>query len=96
MNDECIAKAVLIALNTEPVGAAYDSVYGGETLLNRALIAMSKAGIRLVKIICADGQRKKMELLIHSVRKRIALEYEVSELRQKTELFIYLVFLVWD
>lgn len=81
MMSECTAKAVLIALNTEPVGATYDSVYGGETLLNRALIAMSKAGIRLVKIICTDGQREKIELMINSVRKRITLKYEVSELR---------------
>lgn len=81
MMNECITKAVLIALNTEPIGATYDSVYGGETLLNRALIAMSKAGVRLVKIICTDGQRKKIELMINSVRKRITLEYEVSELR---------------
>lgn len=81
MMDECIAKAVLIAVDAEPVGAAYDSVYGGETLVNRALIAMSKAGIRLVKIICTDGRREEIEFMITSVRKRIALEYEVSELR---------------
>src|SRR5574337_1076568 len=81
MMNECITQAVLIALNIESVGATYDSVYGGETLLNRALIAMSKAGIRTVKIICVDGQRKKIELMITSVRKRIALEYDVSELR---------------
>ncbi len=81
MMNDLIAKAVLIALNTEPVGAAYDSVYGGETLLNRTLIAMSKAGIRLVQIICADGQREQSEFMINSVRKRIALEYRVSELK---------------
>ncbi|MDE2058363.1 MAG: CDP-alcohol phosphatidyltransferase family protein [candidate division NC10 bacterium] len=79
--NECITQAVLIALNAGPVGATYDSVYGGETLLNRALIAMSKAGIRLAKIICSDGQREQIESIINSVRKRIALEYEVSELR---------------
>src|SRR5574337_1555506 len=81
MMSKYITQAVLIALNTEPVGATYDSVYGDETLLNPALIAMSKAGIPTVKIICVDGQRKKIELMITSVRKRIALEYDVSELR---------------
>lgn len=81
MMSDFIANAVLIALDTKPAGATYDSVYGGETLLNRTLIAMSKAGIRLVKIICAEGQREKIELMINSVQKRIALEYEVSELR---------------
>ena len=78
--DEFIAKAVLIALNTEPAGAAYDSVYGGETLLNRALIALSKSDIRVVKIICHNSQREKIALMIDSVRKRISLECEISEL----------------
>ncbi len=69
--DEFIAKAVLIALNTEPADAAYDSVYGGETLLNRALIALSKSDIRVVKIICHDSQREKIALMIDSVPKLI-------------------------
>src|SRR5574337_698243 len=81
MMNEFITNAVLIALDTKPASATYDSVYGGETLLNRALIAMSKTGIRQVRIICTDGQREKIEIMIHSVRKRIALEYKVSELK---------------
>jgi hypothetical protein len=55
--NEGIAKAVLIAVNAEPAKAAYHSAYGGETLLNRALIALSKSGVRSGKIICRDGQR---------------------------------------
>jgi len=74
-------RAVLIALNTEPAGARYDSVYGGETLLNRALIAMSKSGIRVVHVVCAEGRREAIECMIDSVRKRITLDYEVAELR---------------
>lgn len=77
---ESITKAVLLALNTAPAGAAYDVIHGGETLLNRALIALSKAGVRCVKIICAEGQREKIELLLGVVRKRLVLEYEVLEL----------------
>jgi len=79
MNDR-IAKAVLIAVGTKLAGATYDSVYGGETLLNRALIALSKAGIHSVKIICRDGQREKITSMIDSVRKRLSLEYEIWQL----------------
>src|SRR5262245_52566687 len=81
MMNELLSKTVLIALNTEPSGVAYDSVYGGETLLNRALIAMSKSGIRFVKVICRDGQQKKIAVMVNSVRKRIVLEYEILELK---------------
>src|SRR5882724_443741 len=78
--NEGIAKAVLIAVNVEPVKAAYHSTYGGETLLNRALIALSKAGVQSVKIICRDGQREKIASMIDSVRKRLSLEYEILPL----------------
>src|SRR5215510_10015385 len=79
--NEGIAKTVLIAVNMEPAEVAYDSVYGGETLLNRALIALSKSGMRSVKIICRDGQREKIASMIDSVRERISLEYEILELK---------------
>jgi hypothetical protein len=39
-----ITKAVLLALDTSPSEAKYDAVYGGEPLLIRALVALSKAG----------------------------------------------------
>ena len=81
MMNELISQAVLLALNTEPAGAAYDSVYGGETLLNRALLALSKSGVRFVKIICREGQRRKIASMVNRVRKRISLEYEISELK---------------
>jgi len=81
MMAEFISRAVLLALNTESTGATYDAVYGGETLLNRALIALSKSDIRFAQIICHDGQRTKIESMINSVRKRILLEYEIGELK---------------
>jgi len=77
---EFITKAVLITFNTEPTKAAYDSVYGGETLLNRALIALSKSGIQIVKIICHEGQREKIAAMIEAVRSRITLDYEILPL----------------
>jgi phosphatidylglycerophosphate synthase len=73
-----ITKAVLLALNTEPSGAKYDAVYGGEPLLIRALVALSKAGIRSARIICHEGHREKIAALIGRARTRIALDYDIS------------------
>ncbi|MGN6734885.1 MAG: hypothetical protein ACTHMB_23390, partial [Candidatus Binatia bacterium] len=73
-----IPKAVLLALNTEPSGAQYDAVYGGEPLLIRALVALSKAGIRSARIICHEGHREKIAALIGRARTRIALDYDIS------------------
>jgi hypothetical protein len=39
-----ITRAVLLAVNTVPTKATYDAVYGGEPLMTRALVALSKAG----------------------------------------------------
>jgi phosphatidylglycerophosphate synthase len=73
-----ITKAVLLALDTAPSEAKYDAVYGGETLLTRALVALSKAGIRSARIICHEGHREKIAALIGTARARIALEYDIS------------------
>ena len=79
MAAEFVSKAVLLALHTEATGAPYNGVYGGETLLNRALIALSKSGVRSVKIICRSGQREKIELMIQAIRHRVSCEYEIVE-----------------
>ena len=76
-----ITKAVLLALSTEPSGAKYDAVYGGEPLLIRALVALSKAGMRSARIICQEGQREKIAALIARARTRIALSYDISTIR---------------
>jgi phosphatidylglycerophosphate synthase len=76
-----ITRAVLLAVNTAPAEATYDAVYGGETLLIRALVALSKAGIRSVKIICHEGHREKVAALIVTARTRFALDYEISSIR---------------
>src|SRR5262245_26718858 len=85
MSHEPVSKAVLVAFSTEAAGATYDCLYGGETLLNRALIALSKSGVRSVKIICHGGQREKIAALIATIRHRVSCEYEIVEL-QATEL----------
>ena len=72
-----ITKAVLLALDTEPSEAKYDAVYGGEPLLTRALIALSRAGIRSVCIVCHQEQREKVAALIGTARTRLALNYDI-------------------
>lgn len=74
-----VTHALLLAFNAESTGVAYDAVYGGETLLNRALIALSKSGVRQIGIVCAEGQRARLETLIATVRHRLALAYEIVE-----------------
>ena len=59
-----ITRAVLLAATTAPTKATYDAVYGGEPLLTRALVALSKAGIRSVWIICHEEYREKIVALI--------------------------------
>ena len=66
-----ITRAVLLAVNTAPTRATYDAVYGGEPLLNRALVALSKTGIRSVWIICHEGHREKIAALIGTARTRV-------------------------
>lgn len=73
-----ITRAVLLAVNTDPTRATYDAVYGGEPLLTRALVALSKAGIRSVGIICHEGHREKIAALIGTARTRVALDYDIS------------------
>ena len=73
-----ITKAVLLAVNTAPTEATYDAVYGGEPLLTRALVALSKTGIRSVWIICHEGHREKIAALIRTARTRLALDYDIS------------------
>src|SRR3954453_24083586 len=76
-----ITSAVLLALNTAPGEATYDAVYGGEALLNRALVALSKAGIQSASIICHEAHREKIAALIQTARTRIALDYKIYQIR---------------
>ena len=76
-----ITRAVLSAVNTAPTTATYDAVYGGETLLTRALVALSKAGIRSVWIVCHEEHREKIDVLVGTVRTRVALDYDISPIR---------------
>jgi phosphatidylglycerophosphate synthase len=70
-----------LAVNTTPAKATYNTVYGGESLLIRALVALSKAGIQSVRIICQEGDREKIAALIGTARTRIALDYDICPIR---------------
>jgi phosphatidylglycerophosphate synthase len=76
-----IKSAVLLAVNTDPTKATYDAVYGGEPLLTRALVALSKAGIRSAWIICHEEDREKIAALIGKARTRLALDYSICPIR---------------
>src|SRR5262245_13164753 len=76
-----VTKAVLLAVNTAPTEAKYDAVYGGEPLLIRALVALSKTGIRSAQIICHEGHREKIAALIGTARTRLTLTYDISPIR---------------
>jgi len=76
-----ITKAVVLAVNTAPAKATYDAVYGGEPLLIRALVALSKAGIRSVCIVCLEGHGGKIARLIEAARTRVTLDYDISSIR---------------
>ena len=76
-----ISRAVLLALDTAPGKATYDAVYGGEALLNRALVALSKAGIQSARIICHEAHREKIAALIGKVRSRLALDCDISPIQ---------------
>ena len=73
---EMITRALLITVN-----AAYGAVYGGETLVNRALIALSKSGVRSATIVCQAGEREKITALIHHVAHRLLLRFDIVEKR---------------
>jgi phosphatidylglycerophosphate synthase len=81
MGGATITRAVLLALNTAHTKATYDAVYGGEPLLTRALVALSKTGIRSVWIVCREGHREKIAALIGTARTRVLLDYDICPIR---------------
>ena len=55
-------------------------LFGGETLLGRSLIALSKSGIESATILCRDGVRETLEDLISKVNpRRITLSIKIHE-----------------
>ena len=82
MNTPQIRNAVLLVLNTHDGNSGYETLYGGETLLNRSLVAMSKSGLQKIMIITNKGYKDKLDTMIRQVKHRLTLDYEVMELNQ--------------
>ncbi len=78
MSAQKINNAVIIVLNTENY-KRFDMIYGGESLLNRTLIALSKSGIENAKIICNPGKAGLIVKQIAKIRHRIKISWEISE-----------------
>ncbi len=78
MSDRKITSAVIVTLNAEG-DSRLDAVYGGETLLNRALVALSKSGMENVSIICHEGRSASVEKEIRKVSHRITLKWKLAE-----------------
>ncbi|MBX7150841.1 CDP-alcohol phosphatidyltransferase family protein [bacterium] len=79
MSAEPITHAIILAYNATSDGTQFDARYGGETILNRALVAMSKSGIKSVSILCNSSDKNRIEKQIGSVRHRLTLDYSIFE-----------------
>lgn len=75
-----ITKALILALTSQQRNSNFDMLYGGETILNRSLVAMSKSGIKNAIIIADAGTKEKLNQMIRKVHHRLALSYEIIEL----------------
>ena len=78
--DYKIKQAVVLAFDTGNKSVRYDSIYGGETLLNRSLVALTKSGLSDVHLMIQPGDRKRVELIIQKIRKRISLSITLHEI----------------
>ena len=78
MNPLQITHALLLVKNTSKSNSSYDAIYGGETLLNRSLIALSMSGIRKAVIVTSSGNKERIEEMIRMVKHRLVLDYAVA------------------
>lgn len=75
-----ITRAVILAFDMKSKTVRYDSEYGGETLLNRSLVALSKSGISKVSLMIQEGQTENVEKNIQKINKRINLTITIHEI----------------
>ncbi len=83
-----IRNAILITVNSQHQSIVTDVLYGGETLLNRSLVAMSKSGITKATIVSAPGSSQKIMEMISKVDHRLSLKYDITELSQNEILSV--------
>ncbi len=77
-----ITNALIISTNPED----FTNQYGGETLINRCLIALSKSGFKMVHLLCSPGEKSNiLESLSKVNPTRLQLNYEVNEFHNLRE-----------
>lgn len=74
-----MTNAIILAFNVNSRQSNYYSYHGGETLLNRQLVALSKSGFQKVWILTCPGESERMAGLIREVSKRLRLSYAIIE-----------------
>jgi phosphatidylglycerophosphate synthase len=74
-----MTSAIILAFNVNSRQSNYYSYHGGETLLNRQLVALSKSGFQKVWILTCPGESERMTGLIQEVSKRVRLAYTIIE-----------------
>ncbi|NUN47181.1 CDP-alcohol phosphatidyltransferase family protein [bacterium] len=94
-----IQNAIIIAIKSTNDAPDFDTLYGGETLIGRALVAMSKSGMKYVTIICrmsdrtliercvkeVDAERISVSPTIHSMDDDVNLSKAVNEITKSSE-----------
>lgn len=78
--------AIISILNCGETSVRYDEVYGGEILLNRSLVALSKSGFQYADLIVPYGHKKNVETVIRKIRKRIHLTVTIHEMTSSETL----------
>ncbi len=73
-------RAILLAFNANNGKASYHAYHGGESVLGRALVALSKSGFRAAIVATGVGRKEHVERLIGEVRHRLSLTAEVHEM----------------
>lgn len=78
LSTQSVTKAVIVV----PAGASPDNLrkrYGGETLLGRSLVVLSKSGFRHVVIIGEERQKIIIEKIVRSVSHRLKFNHTFAE-----------------
>jgi phosphatidylglycerophosphate synthase len=73
-------RAILLAFNANNGKASYHAYHGGESVLGRSLVALSKSGFRSAVVATGVGRKEEVERLIGEVRHRLSLTVEVHEM----------------
>ncbi len=85
VQNNSISKAVVVVPECLGIDVFHKN-YGGETLLGRSLVVLSRSGISEIILVCTEGQIKSVKKNIRRVRHRLKCEYRIAELKSGTSL----------